>query len=202
MEQDKTKDAAIQEPIAFYGSNYTYNEYLKLNVEEAVELIRGKLFRMSPAPKPIHQEICINIQSVIWSYFKNKTCKVYPAPFDVVLPVRNENKLSSTTVVQPDICVICDLSKIEESGCVGAPNLIVEILSSSTANKDLNDKYSIYQEVGVKEYWIVMPKEQLVEVFYLEKEKYRLLRVYTSNEIITSELFPDLRIDLKEVFTI
>jgi len=199
MKGDGTK-SYFEEPIAAYGNKYTYGDYLKFDIEEMVEVIRGKLYKMSPAPKSIHQEISINIQGVIWSYLKNKTCKIYPAPFDVVLPIKNEKKLTSTTVVQPDICVICNLSKIEENGCVGAPDLIVEILSSSTASKDLNDKYSIYEEAGVKEYWIVMPKEQIVEVFCLQSEKYHLKRAYNYNDVITSELFPGLEIDLKEVF--
>jgi len=201
MLKDSAKDV-VKEPIAVYSNTYTYSDYLKFDFEETVELIRGKLFRMSPAPKSIHQEISSNIQGVIWSYLKLKPCKVYAAPFDVVLPIKNEKKQTSTTVVQPDICVICELSKIEESGCVGAPDLIVEILSSSTAKKDLNDKYSIYEEVGVKEYWIVMPKEQIVEAFHLKNGKYQLRRAYNGEDIITLEMFPDLEINLKEVFGI
>lgn len=196
------KKKVAKEPIAVYGDTYTYSDYLKFDFEEAVELIRGKLFRMSPAPKSIHQEISSNFQGVIWSYLKLKPCKVYPAPFDVILPIQNEKKQTSTTVVQPDICVICDLSKIEESGCVGEPDLIIEILSSSTAKKDLNDKYSIYEEVGVKEYWIVMPLEQIVQSFHLVNEKYQLKRAYNSEDIITSEMFPGLEINLREVFGI
>ena len=201
MSKDSTKDI-VKEPIALYGNTYTYSDYLKFDFEEMVELIRGKVFKMSPAPKSIHQEISTNILGVIWSYLRLKPCKVYAAPFDVVLPIQNEKRDSSTTVVQPDICVICDLSKIEERGCVGAPDLIVEILSSSTARKDLNDKYSIYEEVGVKEYWIVMPKEQIVEAFHLVNKKYQLRAAYNREDIITSEMFPGLEIDLKEVFSI
>jgi len=199
MSKDSSKDI-VKEPIAVYGNTYTYSDYLKFDFEEMVELIRGKIFRMSPAPKSIHQEISANIFGVIWSYLKLKPCKIYPAPFDVVLPVQNEKRDSSTTVVQPDICVICDLSKIEEHGCVGAPDLIVEILSPNTSRKDLNDKYSIYEEVGVKEYWIVLPKEQIVEAFHLVNDKYQLRCAYSIEDIITSEMFSGLEINLKEVF--
>lgn len=199
MSNDSTKDV-VKEPIAIYGNRYTYSDYLKFDFEEMVELIRGKIFRMSPAPKSIHQEISGNMYGIIWSYLKQKPCKVYPAPFDVVLPVQNEKRDSSTTVVQPDICVICDLSKIEERGCVGAPDLIVEILSPSTSRKDLNDKYSVYEEVGVKEYWIVMPMEQIIQVFHLKNERYLLHGAYNREDVITSEMFPGLEINLKEVF--
>lgn len=188
------------EPTADYGKIYTYADYVKFEFDEMVELIRGKIFKMSPAPKSYHQEISMKLGSHIFIQLGDKSCKVYSAPFDVVLPVRNESKNRATTVVQPDICVICDVSKIDEAGCVGAPDLIIEILSESTSKKDLNDKYQVYEESGVREYWIVMPKERLLEVFHLENGKYQRIKTYVDDDKISPVIFPELEIDLQNIF--
>ena len=190
----------VEEPISSYGSLLTYADYLTMELEEMVEIIRGKLFRMSAAPNTGHQEIRWNLNFVIGGYLRNKDCKAYAAPFDVVLPVRNEKAQTATTVVQPDLCVVCDTTKLQEAGCFGPPDLIIEILSKSTTKKDLNDKYDIYQEAGVREYWIVMPLERLVEVFVLNDGKYQRVHTYYEEEVMTSSIFPDMHIDLKEVF--
>ena len=190
----------IKEPDAEYGTVYTYADYLKFEYDELVELIRGKIFRMIPAPKLYHQEISWNLTIAIGNYLSSKNCKAFAAPFDVVLPIRNEKKNSATTVVQPDICVICDLNKLDEAGCFGPPDWIIEILSDSTSKKDLNDKYDVYEESGVKEYWIVMPREKLVEVFVLVDGKYQRIKTYTQDETVSPYLFPDLKISLVDVF--
>ena len=190
----------VEEASLSYDGHYTYAEYLKFEYDHMVELIRGKIFKMTPAPASYHQDICGEIFTYFKNYLKGKSCKIYIASFDVVLPVQNEKKHTATTVVQPDLSIICDLDKIDAAGCTGAPDLIIEILSPSTSKKDLNDKYSIYEESGVLEYWIVMPNEKLVEVFYLEAGKYNRIKVYTSDEIIEPILFSDLEIDLVEVF--
>jgi Uma2 family endonuclease len=195
-----TNPNKIKEPISDYGKEYTYSDYLQFQFEEMVELIRGKVFKMTPAPKAIHQKISSELHGNIWAYLKDKPCSVYAAPFDVVLPLSNEKKENATTVVQPDICIICDQSKINEAGCLGAPDLIIEILSKSTSKKDFTDKYSIYEEVGVKEYWIVMPNERFVEVFHLQNGKFQRIETYTETDKIASIIFPDLQIDLIEVF--
>ncbi len=197
--EDKLK-IKVKEPIAQYGEQYTYADYLKFEFDHMVELIRGKIFKMTPAPSSWHQEISTILTANFYNYLNKKPCKLYAAPFDVVLPVQNQKKNTATTVVQPDLCIICDLSKIDKAGCTGAPDLIIEILSPSTSKKDLNDKYSIYEEAGVKEYWIVMPQEKLVEVFYLINGKYQRIKAYTSDEIISPVLFPDLEINLLEIF--
>ena len=190
----------IKEPISDYGKEYTYSDYIHFQFEEMVELIRGQIFKMTPAPKAIHQKISSELHGNIWTFLKDKSCTVYAAPFDVVLPLSNEKKENATTVVQPDICIICDQSKIYEEGCLGAPDLVIEILSKSTSKKDLKDKYSIYEEVGVKEYWIVMPNERLVEVFHLNNERFYRVEIYTETEKVSSVIFPGLAIDLTEVF--
>ena len=194
------KENIAKEPAVDYGIEYTYADYLKFDFEEMVELIRGKIFRMSPAPKSYHQEISSNLFLFIGSYFKHKNCKVYYAPFDVVLPIKHKTKNKSTTVVQPDICVICDLSKIDEAGCFGAPDFIVEILSKSTSKKDMNDKFDVYQEAGVKEYWIIFPIEQIINCYILENGIYRMNKAYIKGDIAFPHIFPDLTFEVDEVF--
>ena len=165
--EPKIDDISALEPEA----TYSYADYLRWSFEERVELIKGKLFRMSPAPSRGHQEISSVISRELLSFLKGKSCKVYYAPFDVRFPNQQEDIDAQTfTVVQPDICVICDHSKLDDAGCRGAPDLIVEILSPSTASKDLNEKYQLYEEHGVKEYWVVYPGEAVLEIYELQEE--------------------------------
>lgn len=137
------EDISLLEPEA----TYSYADYLRWSFEERVELIKGKLFRMSPAPRRGHQEISSIIARELLLFLKGKSCKVYYAPFDVRFPNYSDDSDEQIyTVVQPDICVVCDLAKLDEAGCKGAPDLIVEILSPSTASKDLKEKYQLYEE--------------------------------------------------------
>lgn len=190
----------VEEPALDYGIEYTYADYMKFEFEEMVELIRGKIFKMSPAPKSYHQEISANLYLILGNFLKGKKCKAYYAPFDVVLPIKHKTKNKSTTVVQPDLCIICDLSKIDEAGCFGAPDFIVEILSKSTSKKDMNDKFDVYQEAGVKEYWIIFPIEEIINCYVLESGIYRLNKAYTKGDIASLHLFPDLTFEVDEVF--
>ncbi len=111
---------------------------------------------MSPAPSRKHQTVSQNLNFKIYSYFQNHSCSVFVAPFDVRLTIQSINK--NATVVQPDICIICDESKLDEQGCNGSPDLIVEILSPNNSKHDVDTKFKLYQESGVKEYWIVEPE--------------------------------------------
>ena len=97
----------VEEPISSYGSSLTYADYLTMELEEMVEIIRGKLFRMSAAPSLNHQKISVRLIWKVKSYFENSSCEVLAAPFDVILPVKNEKAQSATTVVQPDLCIVC-----------------------------------------------------------------------------------------------
>jgi len=199
-EEKIAKEPVVKEPVANYGIEYTYADYMKFEVDEMVELIRGKIFSVSPAPKSYHQEIGGNLHLIIGNFLKGKKCKIYFAPFDVVLPIEHKTKDKSTTVVQPDICIICDLSKIDEAGCFGAPDFIVEILSKSTSKKDMNDKFDVYQEAGVKEYWIIFPLEEIINCYVLEDGKYIMNRAYTKEDTASLHIFPDLIFDVDEVF--
>ena len=113
------------------------------------ELIDGAAYAMSPAPKTNHQRLSFFIALEIGKYLEGRSCEAFSAPFDV--------RLADDTVVQPDLSVICDKSKIDEKGCSGAPDLVVEILSDSTAYKDETEKRLLYERVGVREYWIINP---------------------------------------------
>ncbi|SFD64123.1 Uma2 family endonuclease [Spirosoma endophyticum] len=182
------------------NGTYTYADYLKWQFDESVELIKGKIYRMSPAPKRAHQLAVSHLLVDISLHFSNDSCQIYTAPFDVRLPVRNERKPDQLhTVVQPDICVICDLSKLDDNGCLGAPDWVIEIISPRTARNDFNDKFNLYQESGVREYWIVQPKEKAVNVYVLEDGEYALVDVYESGEI-PSCLFPDLLVSHDRIF--
>ncbi len=182
---------------------YTYADYLSWKLEETVELIKGKLFRMAPAPNRFHQEIAGNLFFRIQYFFSNQACKVYHAPFDVRLPLPPHRTADDQidTVVQPDISVICDLKKLDLKGCLGAPDWIIEILSPSTAGKDVKEKFEVYEFAGVKEYWIAFPVEKTVQAYFPGADgKYATGRPYHSNDRVRSRAFPDLVIDLRQVF--
>ncbi len=179
---------------------YTYADYLLWRFQESVELIKGKIFKMTPAPSTKHQEISVILTGEFYNYFKKHSCKAFSAPFDVRLSKSLDDK-KTETVVQPDLCVICDLSKLDEKGCHGAPDLVVEILSPSTSAKDVNDKYQLYEENEVKEYWIVDPTNGTVLKYMLNnKGKYASDKLKGKEEVIQSSIFPDLEINLGEVF--
>lgn len=182
------------------NKTYNYAQYLTWRFQERIELIKGKLFKMSPAPARLHQEASGEIFRQISNFLHKKPCQVFSAPFDVRFPSGNSDE-ETYTVVQPDISVICDKSKLDDRGCVGAPDFIVEILSPSTAEKDAKDKFQLYQEQGVKEYWMVYPGENIVDVFKLDdKNNYQFDAKYVKSDSIQVGIFPDLKIILQDVF--
>ena len=176
---------------------YSYGDYLLWKFKERIELFRGKVFKMSPAPARIHQKILLNITRTFDGYFRFNTCELYFAPFDVRFPDKNGVVL---TVVQPDLCVVCDLDKLDDKGCLGAPDLIVEILSPGNTKKELDLKYSIYEEAGVLEYWTVHPTDKNIQIFVLQNGIYIGLKPVTEGEIITSKTFPELSFSTDEIF--
>lgn len=179
------------------NKTYTYADYLLWKFKERIELFKGKIFKMSPAPARIHQDILRNINRKFDQFFFQKSCKVYFAPFDVRFPSSNGDIF---TVLQPDLCVICDLTKLDDKGCLGAPDLIVEILSPGNAKKEMDYKFSIYEEAGVLEYWMVHPTEKSIQVFVLQNGIYIGLKPVTEGEIITSKTFPELSFSTDEIF--
>ena len=133
---------------------YSYADYFKWDFEERVELIKGKIFKMSPAPSLLHQVITRKMIIKIGVFLEHQPCQLFGAPFDVRFPGKSKKDEDIITVLQPDLCVVCDPSKLDSRGCNGAPDIIVEILSPGNTTKEMNKKYEIYEEAGVKEYWI------------------------------------------------
>ena len=184
------------------NGRYTYADYLTWQFEQMVELIKGKLFILSPAPASRHQSISSGLIGQIIPYFLKHQCRAFHAPFDVRLVKDKKADAAILTVVQPDICIICNEEKIDERGCVGAPDWIIEILSPATAKKDYNEKYNLYQENEVKEYWIVNPDANAINQFVLQTNgEYEQLNLFYKNQIVSPAIFPDLSIDLNLVFS-
>ena len=187
---------------------YTYADYLTWPDDERWEIIDGVAYpwndtqAMSPAPGRTHQAISRELLVVFASFLKGKSCQVYNAPFDVRFSDRSgltDEKID--TVLQPDLLVVCDPSKLDDKGCNGAPDLIIEISSPSTGGKDLTVKFDLYERHGVKEYWIIHPAEQTLLVFKLgENGKYGAADRYAGDDKVAVPLLGDLVIDLKEVF--
>ncbi|MBC8052238.1 MAG: Uma2 family endonuclease [Sphingobacteriaceae bacterium] len=180
---------------------YSYAHYLTWLFDERVELIKGQIFKMSPAPSPYHQQISVHLASLLFNFLKRKSCKVYTAPFDVRFPKESKADKDIYTVLQPDICVICNLTKVDNRGCIGAPDIVVEILSPGNNKTELLNKYSVYEEFGVKEYWVVSPAEKTFLKYTLdEKGKYQPSKLFTLSEKIYSDVLPGFVLDLDEVF--
>lgn len=181
---------------------YSYADYLSWQFQERVELIKGKIFRMSPAPSRQHQRIATQLTAQILPYLQGKLYQMYFAPFDVRLldSKKSQKDEDIYTVVQPDICTICDLSKLDNKGCLGAPDWIIEILSPGNNKKELDNKFRLYEENGVQEYWLVHPSDQTVVVFDLKEGAYQLRKLYASDDAITVGVFPEFTIYLEKVF--
>ena len=158
---------------------------------------------MSPGPASTHQQVSTKISGELYIFLKGKPCGLYAAPFDVRLPVKNRKKDHEvTTVVQPDICVICDESLIDSRGCCGAPDLVVEILSPGNNKKEVRTKYELYEESGVKEYWLINPVEENLFVYVLGKEgKYEGGKMYAGGDLLTSAAIEGFTIEVSEIFT-
>ena len=185
------------------NKRYSYADYLTWMDDVRRELIEG-FIKLFPAPRPAHAKVSFNITlnlGAILKKYKGK-CEVYYAPFDVRFPKNGEtadNKIF--TVVQPDICVICDPSKIDERGCCGAPDMIIEIISPSTGRRDLFEKFVLYEESGVKEYWVVYPDSKAVTVFLLQDDgKYGAAGVYEFKGPVPVHIFDDTPIALEDIF--
>ncbi|HBA86794.1 MAG TPA: Uma2 family endonuclease [Geobacter sp.] len=172
------------------ANGFTYNHYLTWPEDERWEIINGEAYSMTPAPSIKHQEVSLFLSTLFAQFFKGKGCRTFCAPTDVVFDEQN--------VVQPDLLVVCDRSKITESNIKGAPDLIVEIISPSTAVKDKREKKALYERFGVREYLIVYPAEELVERFELADGRYGSEDVFAWEETFPLAVFPELRVSLRE----
>src|SRR5690606_11223979 len=194
------KKNVVKEPSTSYSGGYSYADYLTWQLDEMVEIIKGRLFKMTAAPSRLHQKVSLKLASSLLQFLQGRTCEVYTAPFDVRLPKASTRNEEIYTVVQPDICVICDKDKLDDAGCIGAPDLIVEILSPGNNQKELQHKYEVYQESGVKEYWIIQPIEQTLLIYTLQNGRYVSSRLMTSGDVVTSSVLPGFSLDLEDFF--
>lgn len=200
MKTEETENK-VSEPYTEYGKS-SYADYLTWHMDEMVEIIKGKVFKpaAAAAPRRIHQKVSLKISSNLYQFLQGKTCEVYTAPFDVRLPIKSKKNEDIFTVVQPDICVVCDRSKLDDAGCIGAPDLIIEILSPGSNRKELKYKYEVYEESGVKEYWVIQPTEQTLLIYTLISGKYVPSRLFSPGDIVSSACIAGFSLDLEEVF--
>ncbi len=198
MVDDDGNESMVAEPSSEY--TYTYADYLQWKFEERLELFRGRIFKMS-APNTDHQKVSGRLHARMWGFLENKKCQLFSAPFDVRLPVKNKKRDDEiTTVVQPDLCIICDESKLDIRGCCGAPDIVVEILSPGNSRKEVQDKFELYEEAGVQEYWIVSLVFEHIIIYSSQNGKYIGSKPYAAGEIVTSAVLPGLKIEVNDIF--
>ena len=179
----------------------TFADCLTWEENDRVEIIDGEVFMMAP-PSSVHQEIAAELTRQFGNYLEGKQCKVYPAPFGVRLFEQDgETPEDVDTVVEPDLSVVCDRSKIDKHGCKGAPDLIIEILSPSSLRHDRFVKLGLYQRAGVREYWIVDPEYKSVQVFTQDKtSSLRIAEEYGREDVARVNVLEGCFIDLGKVF--
>ena len=201
------EDKLLKEPaIAYEVTRYSYADYLSWADDKIREIIDGIMCAFS-APFREHAAATGSLFAMAWAYIRKRKgkCKIYTAPFDVRLPLNGETEDHKIfNVVQPDIVVVCDPAKLDEKGCIGAPDLVVEVISQGTSKRDLNDKFLLYEKAGVQEYWVVYPKDKGVVVFLLQPNgkyndgtSYQIMYGTTKVPVQTLE---GLVIDLEELF--
>ncbi|MEX2565091.1 MAG: Uma2 family endonuclease [Cyclobacteriaceae bacterium] len=199
MEKEDSK-SLVKEPDLSY-ENYTYADYLTWDMEEMVELIKGKVFKKAAAaPRRIHQRLAGNLHTELNLFLKGKKCHAYISPFDVRLPVKSKKNDKIYTVVQPDICVVCDMEKLDYRGCIGAPDLVVEVLSPGNKQLELQNKYGVYEESGVKEYWVMDPEGQTLLIYTLIQGNYQPSRLMTSGDTAKSSAIVGFELNLEAFF--
>lgn len=182
---------------------YSYADYLTWQDNRRYELYNGIVHEMMPAPSRKHQDVSANLVFQLKSVLQHSACKVYHAPFDVRLPQTPVETSDDRiyTVVQPDIVVVCDEEKLDDRGCIGAPDLIVEILSPSNSKNDIDEKFALYERAGVPEYWIIHPLEETLIVYRLDAQgHYAYQHLYSNMGRVGIGVFHDVIIDLREVF--
>jgi Uma2 family endonuclease len=175
---------------------YTYADILKMDEQTRAEIIDGELFMMAP-PSANHQLIVMQLAGQLWQFLRGKPCRVFPAPFGVRLFPQED--LRDDTFLEPDIVVICDPSKITKTGCEGAPDMVVEILSPSNTRHEMLLKFKKYLAAGVKEYWVVDGEEKTVEVHVFDQGRY-ITSVAEGGDEIPVAALPGCTIKLQELW--
>jgi len=183
------------------ADRFTYADYCTWPEEERWELIDGEAYAMVPAPTRRHQDMVVELVRQIANHLQgNDRCRVYVAPFDIRLPDRDEADEAVVTVVQPDIAVICDPAKLDDKGCRGAPDWIIEVLSPATAAKDQIQKRALYERHGVREYWLVHPVDRILFMYRLGANGYGKPQVLPTSGSCDPVAGPGLTIDWDRIF--
>ena len=183
------------------NQSYSYADYLTWRFTEYVELIKGKVMRKMAAPTTYHQKVVGNLHLTLVNHLRRNACKVFLGPFDVrLLESTGNGDAQIKTVVQPDLCVVCDPTKIDKRGCLGAPDWVIEVISPKTARLDTTVKAALYAENGVREYWIVYPTEQIVQTYVLEGEAFTQSGAYGEPGLIPSLVLPEMSLEWADVF--
>ncbi|MCL2650168.1 MAG: Uma2 family endonuclease [Candidatus Azobacteroides sp.] len=214
-EQNEPELDVVSEPLALYGSNYvldldetkryTYADYLTWFDSKRRELIDGFIRMMSPAASTRHARVSSKLVYKLTAFIERRKgkCLVFNAPFDVRLPDNKKGTANDKiyTVLQPDICLVCDLSKLDKKGCLGAPDLVIEIQSPGTTRYDATEKLDAYEKAGVSEYWLVYPIEGAIMVYILQENgKYDRGTIYQYEGKVPVMALEGLKIDLEELF--
>ncbi|MCX8086953.1 MAG: Uma2 family endonuclease [Rhodocyclaceae bacterium] len=180
---------------------YTYADYCRWPEGERWELIDGVAYAMGPAPARIHQKVLGELFRQVANALQGRNCEAYLAPFDVRLPAGQESDEELTTIVQPDLAVICDPSKLDEKGCRGAPDWIVEVLSPASASRDHLVKRELYERAGVAEYWLVHPIDRMVTIYrQSDAGRFRAAEILACVGQTAVGCLPELVIDWSVVF--
>lgn len=197
----------MSDPKEIPAKTYTYADYCTWPDDKRFELIDGVPYDMTPAPGTLHQTLVGKLYRFLDEFFEGKPCKAFVAPFDVRLPKRDEPDDEVNTVVQPDVMVVCDETKLDAKGCRKAPDLVIEVLSLSTASRDQIKKRALYDRHGVREYWVVHPEDRIVYIYRRQQKDQFILAETLAAEsedgrptALTTPLFPGLAIDLGRVF--
>lgn len=180
---------------------FSYKDYMTLSEDVIYEVLNGEVINMSPSPTPKHQDVADELTAELKMFFRGKECIAFSAPMDVCLVADNDTKHEDILDwVQPDVFAVCDRGKIGEKSIIGAPDLIIEVLSPSTARNDRLIKFKSYEKARVKEYWIADPSNMYVEVYILQDDSFKQFGIYGKDDSLSARIFPDLEIDLQHVF--
>jgi Uma2 family endonuclease len=183
-------------------SRFSYRDYLRWTGDERWELLDGEPSLMSPAPSRRHQETVVALLAQIAPYLRRGPGSVYAAPFDVRLPESDQADDEIATVVQPDVVVVCDRAKLDEAGCRGAPDWIIEVLSPTTEARDRVHKRDLYERHGVREYWLVDPDGPVLTIYRLDpaRRRFEPPRIGAAEGTTAPAVLPGLAIDWELVF--
>jgi Uma2 family endonuclease len=204
VNDDDLSESLVEEPQSEYG--FTYADYFTWKFKERIELIKGKIFKISPAPAVTHQAISMNLISFLIKSINHTPCKLFCAPIDVKLigtSFKNRKVADNEifTVVQPDIIVVCDPEKLADPRSInGAPEMVVEVLSPGNTKTETKYKLNLYEENGVLEYWVVHPPYKYVEVYLLKNNKYSKPTIYEIGDDIPCAVLRDINVPVDEIF--